>query len=258
MKILVLVIFNLISWALIIGLLVLANKGKQSEKKTHTIYIIGSFMCLFLHFSSIIYHLIADKRFVIDETMYLPMYPCNVFMWIHFVLALLILINKKHTRVFQVLSEFVFFAGTIGGFLGLGFNTNYLANPDLSEYWILKGLLSHVALIFSSLYLLTGGIIKVNLKSNIVSCLYGGYLLVLCGLYTNFMLEHFVKLSYEVNSMYLLHPPLPEYPFLNIFTFAIIGLILNVIFITIYETVKLPKDERWYSSKKKKITQENA
>lgn len=242
MKIFVLVIINLLSWALILSLLYVFKKRIKKEKTKDITLIVISFVNLLFHLSSVLYHLIKDNRLYFETNMYLPVYPCNVSMRMLIFLSLMILIRKKNTKIFKTIAEFTFYLGTFGGFIGLAFNINYLRNPDLANYDILKGLLSHVTLILGSMYLLTMGYMKIRVVSNMISGFVGVVILLISGLYSNWMIK--LLNEGECNSMFLLYPPIPEAPYINTFTLMLTGLVLLFLFSYVVESITVPKEER--------------
>ena len=140
------------------------------------------------------------------------------------------------------------FGGTICGIVGLAFNTNFLNNPDFSDYSILKGLLSHVTLLYSTLYLFVMGYIKIDTIHNLVSCTIGGLIFVVCGLYSRLMLK---LLGEEmVNTMFLDFNW--DSPIENFFVIALLGCVILVAFGTIYETIFYEEENRWYHKLQKR------
>ena len=188
----------------------------------------------------------TTENYELESTMFLPVYPCNVMMWINLIICFLI---SKRGKVFKVLSEFSFFAGSICAFVGLSFNINFMNNPNLLDYDIFKGLISHVTLIFSSIYLFVMGYVKVDTIHNTISCIIGAVIFVLCGLYSSFILKQLGR--EDANSMFL-KAPYENMPFFNFFTISLIGLIILLTITTLYEAKFYGKDSIWYNKIKNK------
>lgn len=142
-----LLLFTLASFIFLFIVLFLSKRYIKKKKTRDLMILISAIVTIIIHYSIILYDYFMGNPIQIDNTMYLPVYPCNVMMWV----ALVIGVINKEGKVFSYLSEFMAFAGTICGVIGLGFNTNFLNNSDFSDYSILKGLLSHVTLLYSSL-----------------------------------------------------------------------------------------------------------
>lgn len=107
----------------------------------------------------------------------LPVYPCNVMMWLLLAAAL---IRNKKSLGFQLISEFCFYVGTVCGVVGIAFNANFGANPTLADYGIFKGLLSHSTMLVGCLYLFTGDYVRIRLF-NVASVAAGLAVFCLCG-----------------------------------------------------------------------------
>lgn len=90
-------IFNLILIILIVGLLVLFKKTCKSDKSKYIVLLVISISTIVCHYSSLLYHELSNGSamdFLIDNpNLILPIYPCNVVMWLAFVYG--ILKNKK-------------------------------------------------------------------------------------------------------------------------------------------------------------------
>ena len=155
--------------------------------------------------------------------------------------------KNRRSKVYNVLSEFTFYLGITGGIIGIVFNEIYISNPNLADYDVLNGLLSHSTLLFGAIYLLVGGYINIRV-SNVKSVFYGLMLLLVDGitiisLYRLFGME-------SPNCMYLLENPFPQIKWFNTFALGFIGLIVVFIITSIYEQIALPEASRWYIKEK--------
>lgn len=239
-----LLLFTLASFIFLFIVLFLSKRYIKKKKTRDLMILISAIVTIIIHYSIILFDYFMGNPIQIDNTMYLPVYPCNVMMWV----ALVIGVINKDGKVFSYLSEFMAFAGTICGVIGLGFNTNFLNNPDFSDYSILKGLLSHVTLLYSSLYLFVMGYIKVDTIHNLISVSIGGLIYVICGVYSRIMLK---ALNQEmVNTMFLDFNP--ENPIENFFVIALLGFIILVVIGSIYETIFFEEENRWYHKLRKR------
>ena len=186
--------------------------------------------------------------------MFLPIYPCNVAMWL---LVISAFCKNKKSKIFAYLGEFTFYLGVVGGIVGILFNEIYSSNPNLLDYGVLKGLLSHSTMLFGCIYLLVGGYIKIRVK-NVVSVFLGLLLLlvdggIIIGIHRLANLE-------PPNSMYLLNSPFAGLPWINTATIGIASLMLVFTITTIVEQLTLKREERWYMQlrnykKEKKINE---
>ena len=194
-------------------------------------------LTVLLHYSSMFVHF-YNGDFFIEDNMFLPVYPCNVMMWINVILIFLI---GKRKKAFVVLSEFSFWCGTICGFVGLAFNKNYLNNSVFSDWDIMKGLLSHVTMLYCSIYLGTTGYVKIKTISNLKSLLLGASILMISSIVSDYILGLIGR--EPVNGMLI--KPLESTPIVNFFTISLVGIILFLVITTIYETY-VYKNDAWY------------
>ena len=176
-------------------------------------------LTVILHYSDITVAFLRGEQAVANSSHLFPIYPCHIMMWLSLIAAFLA--NKKG-KLFPVIADFVFYFGTFCAIFGIIFNANYLSTPDLSDYSILKGLISHSTLLFSCLYLHAMGYIHVDPKQNARHVLYGFVFLLVDGMFFNFLFEK-LGLS-SVNAMYLQELPFPEYPFINT-TIGVVGVL---------------------------------
>ena len=182
----------------------------------------------------------------IGNTYILPMYPCNVIMWLFLILAFL---ENKRGMLFRVLSEFCFLVGSVCMVLGIVFNYNFDSTPTLLDYEVLKGLLSHSVLLVGCLYLYFGRYVKLGIF-NSVSMFFGFLIFVVCGAAVILLFKAF-DISI-VDGFYLI-----EVPGIGISSVPL-GLALVFVVFCIYALIelRLPENERWYS-KIKAIVRKN-
>lgn len=242
------ILYMVISTLITIGLLIVF--GLKIKKYEHKKIILKIFAVLtvVLHFSSLWVDFFAQGSAAIESPMLLPIYPCNVMMWLLLICAFL---KRKENIAYKILLEFTALAGIVCAFVGIAFNANYGATPNLLDWDILKGLLSHSTLMFGCLYLIVSGFVKIRVF-NTFSIFCGLCLLlidggIINGLYAVFNLP-------PCNSMYLLEPPFAGAPWLNTFMIGVIALILIFVIGVLYEQFALKREERWYSVIRRKFS----
>lgn len=234
----------------IVTTLVLAKIFIKDESKKDTFFKIFALLTLGIHISSI-YSSFFKGQIKVEESIIWPIYPCNVSMWLFVVLAFM---KNKKGKAFKIIAEFNFFLGIIGGVIGIMFNEIYSNNPNLLQWDVLKGLLSHTTLLVSSFYLLVGGYIKIGVH-NVLSVLVGlGVLLVDGGLIIGIY-----RLAGKTppNAMYLLEKPFANLPWVNTWTLGLIAIILVFVIGVICENVFEEKEDRWYSKLRRKTKWES-
>lgn len=233
-----------ISFTITAILLVLCGIFIKKDKNKNLILLLSAVITVAIHYSDLWYGYFANNgEETISGTHILPMYPCNVVMWM--LLAASLIKNKKSIG-FKLLADFCFYAGVICGVVGIMFNINFDNTPTLKDYYVLKGLLSHSTMLFGCIYIMVGRFIKIRV-SNIIGITAGLGVFVLCGLLVNGLFALFGMESPD--GMFLYSNPLfPVSPMLlGPFAILLLAGILALV------ELRLPKEERWYSLLKKKF-----
>lgn len=234
------VLYIVISSIITIGLMILFYFCIKAQKSKDLILKIAATLTVIIHFSSLYVTFFSSGKAYVDSSMLLPIYPCNVAMWLLVILAFW---KNKESKAFKYIAEFTFYLGITGGIIGILFNENYGSNPNLLDWNILKGLLSHSVMLLGCLYLLEGGYIKIRVK-NVLSVL-GGLIFLLIDGGIIIGLYRVANLT-PPNSMYLLENPFPQLPWLNTFTIGAFAIIIVFGITALFEQIALTKDERWY------------
>ena len=230
------ILYIVISAVLTALLLYLVNAHAKDEKMKNRILKFTAIITVVIHYSNLWVDYFTTGGATIENNQILPIYPCNVVMWMLLVASLL---QNKKRLLFQILSEFCFYGGVICGVLGIVLNTNFDNNPTLADYDILKGLLSHSTMLFGCLYMLVGKFMKIRVF-NAVSVAAGLITFVLCGIGVNALYEHFGMEAPD--GMWLRsNPYLPIPP-------LVLGLLFVVVlfFVLHLWDMRLPEEERWY------------
>ncbi|MBE7082760.1 MAG: hypothetical protein E7378_03705 [Clostridiales bacterium] len=239
-------IFLGVSFAIIIATLIICYKFVKQEKHKNLILKIASILTVAIHFSSLYVDYFTTGKAEVESVMLIPIYPCNIVMWLLLILAFM---KNKQGKAFKGLAVFSFYLGMTGGLVGLLCNEIYASDPNMADWGVLKGLVSHVVLIFNSLYLLVGGYIKIRVK-NVISVAIG-----LCGM----IVEGGIVIGlYKLcnldppNSMYLLESPFASAPWINPYLIGVVALVLVFVIGSIVEQIALKKEDRWYKKIKEK------
>ena len=182
------ILYMVISGVLSVVLLVLARKFATEEKTKNNILKFWAIITVVIHYSNLwVDYFAFGGEATVENNHILPVYPCNVVMWMLLVAALM---QNKKRLAFQMLGEFCFWVGTVCGVIGIVLNVNFDNTPTLADYDVLKGMLSHSTMLFGCLYLRTGGFIRIR-TFNAVSVASGLGVFVLCGMVVNKLYEHF-------------------------------------------------------------------
>ena len=241
----ILLIYNFVSFVIIAMGLILCKKVIRKESVKNIVLKSISILVVMIHVSSLYLDFFTNGgQASVEDNIILPIYPCNVIMWL---LVITAFIKDKSSKIFSHLAEFTFIVGTVCGVIGVVFNFNFLNTPSFKDYDILKGLLSHSVMIFGTIYLYVMGYVKLTVINTMKSILYGLLLFVAIGFSINTLFKVFNIES--VNSMYLETPPISGFEIINFYTIGIVGLIISFIGLNLYEYFKYNEEDRWLYQK---------
>ena len=241
------IIFTVTSFALTAILMLVCVKFVKKQEHKDKVLLWSALVTVALHYSIVYVDFFKYGSATIGDTMLLPVYPCNVAMWLLLAVGVW---KQKSGIVFKVVAEITFYLGIVGGVVGLVANENYMNNPDMADWDIFKGLLSHSTLIFGCAYLVFGKYVRIRVD-NVPSILIGLLFLVADG---GLMIALFRAFNLDPpNCMFLLENPFPQLPWFNPWILGTFALILLSLFTVIYEQFAVKKEERWYIKIKNKL-----
>lgn len=228
----------IVSGLLTAVLLLLAGMRVGDEKNKNRILLFSAVITIILHYSNLwVEYFVSGGNATVENNHILPIYPCNVVMWMLLVSAL---IRNKNRLIFRMLSEFCFYVGTICSILGIVLNFNFDNTPTLADYSVLKGLLSHSTMFFGCLYLRVGKYMKFRVF-NVVSIAAGLCVFVICGSAVNALYEHFGMTAPD--GMWLRSNPYISMPPIVLGFLALI-----ILFFPLHlREMRLPEADRWYN-----------
>ena len=238
------ILYIVISALITIGLLFLCGFFVKEEKHKNIILKTAAVLTVIIHFSSLYVDYFKTGSANIEAPMLLPIYPCNVAMWLLVIVAFW---KNKNSKIFSYVAEFTFYLGVVGGIVGILFNEIYSSTPNLLVWHTLKGLLSHSVMLFGCVYLLVGKFIKIRVK-NTLSVFMGLVLLLVDG---GIIIALYKLANLEPpNCMYLLENPFPKLSWFNTYLIGVIGLVVVFGITSVVELFALPSNERWYAKLK--------
>lgn len=241
------ILYMVISTFLTVALLVVFALRVKEDKTKNLILKIFAILTVIIHYSDLWYGFFANGgEETISSTHILPMYPCNVVMWM---LLIASLIKNKKSAIFRVLAEFCFYGGIVCGVIGILLNANFDSTPTLADYYVLKGMLSHSTMLFGCIYMLVGKFIKIRVF-NALSVTLGMASFVVCGLIVNGLYSIFGMQSPDGMFLYS-NPYFPVSPMI----LGVLAVIILFGVLALYER-RLPVEERWYTLLKKKFNKE--
>lgn len=232
------ILYMVISAILTIVGLVLCGHFIKDENKKKIVLKVSAIVTVAIHYSVLYVDFFSTGKAEVASPQLLPIYPCNVVMWLLLICAFL---KNSKSKIAKILYEFTFYAGVLCGIIGIVLNENFGRNPSLANYFSLHGLLSHSTMVFGCLYILVGKFIRID-TSNCLSVLAGLCLFLVDGYIINGLYKVF-GLG-DCNSMYLQEPPLSSAPWLNTYLMGLAGLLLVFIITLIVERFTLKKEER--------------
>lgn len=242
-------LFTIISFVALTIALIICKIYIKDQKKKDIVLKVAIILTLIIHYSPLYVDFFATGRAEIHHSMILSVYPCNLAMWLLLYVAFA---KNKQSKIFKTLAIITFYLGSLGGIIGIVFNLNYAYNPNLLDWHILNGLLSHVTLMFGCIYILVGGYIKIRV-SNIFAMLIGEAIMIVNGYSIIFLFDIFNVPP--VNCMFLLYPPIESAPWLNAYLIGLFSTIILFVFTVIYEQIAVKRGERWYNKLKEWNTQ---
>lgn len=227
----------IISGVLTVALLALFSRYAKDDHTKNRILRFFAIITVMIHYSDLWVEYFTNGGIAeIENNQILPVYPCNVVMWMLLVASLL---KDKKCLLFQLLGEFCFYGGTLCSVFGIVLNFNFDNNPTLADYEVLKGLLSHSTMLVGCLYMLVGRFIKISIF-NPVSVAAGLGVFVFCGTAVNAL---YSACGMEPpDGMWLLSNPYISVSPMILGLFLVIALFLAL---ALWE-LRLPAEERWY------------
>lgn len=233
--------YMVISGVITIALLILLRIICKTDKSKRAAIKFFAILTVAVHYSSLWVDFLTNGSAIVDPTMLFPLFACNVCMWLLLISAC---IKKRDNFAYRTLTEFTFWAGCVCGFVGILLNEQFAQNPDLQNYHVLKGLLSHSTMIVGAALLAVLGIVKIRVR-NVLSVALGLALFIIDGAAMNAMCAYFG--FPPCNSMFLLYPPFADLPWLNCGFIGGVAIATAFVLSALYEQIFVKKGERWYN-----------
>ena len=204
-----LTIFNFLQLIIIALLLFAVKKTVKTERAQRVLLFVSPIVTILFHYSSFIFSAIggagADAINYLKENpnLILPIYPCNVVMWSALILPF---IKNKDSRLCCLLTDYVFWFGIFSTLVGMFANVDFINNPTLRDYEIVKSIVAHATLLFNVLLLALFGRIKIDVSRNMKNMMLSVIGMYVIGLYCNLMFEALVGVekAYDINSMFII------------------------------------------------------
>ena len=243
-------LFNLGLIVLIIGIMFVLKRCVKSDKGQNIAILITSVSVALCHYSSIPYHLLTSGSamgFLKDNpNLLLPIYPCNVVMWLGIVYGVS---KNKESKFNRFLCDYLFWFGIISALVGMFVNIDFMNNPSFKDYDVVKGIVAHAIMLLNVLLLPLFNRVKIKLERNMLHIVISVVMMYAIGLYCNLVFETLVsyEAAYDTNSMFILHSPFEGVDFL---TYPIIGGMAIGFYLVVFiiaELFKYKDGERFYN-----------
>ncbi|MBR3863044.1 MAG: hypothetical protein IKM42_05245 [Clostridia bacterium] len=244
----ILIAFNLFLILIVTGFLVAVKKWVQTPRAQYAVLLIAGVVTVLVHYSSFFYYLAMGTalEYVRENLcLILPLYPCNILMWCALIYGF---IGNKNSKAALFLSDFLFWFGIFATMAGMFANFDFLANPTLTDYEVVKSILSHATLLFNILLIPVLGYLRPRFWRNVLNIATAIVFMCLIGLYCNLTLEVLVsyEMALDMNSMFLLQSPFAPMPFLRGQIIAPVAFVLYFILFTVIDIIRMPRGARWF------------
>ena len=227
--------------------LLIALHFLQRERLNIIALRVLAILTVILHYSPLWVDFFTLGSAEVAPEMLLPIHPCNVCMWL---LLIAVFVLDKQGPVARLLKDFTFWGGTVCGAIGTVFNFNFADNPTLTDFGVLKGLLSHSTMVIGCILLFTAGYVQIRVWRGAAAVLSGLLLFgvdgfLINGLYAAFDLE-------PCNAMYLVSRPFENAPWLTTPVIGLMAMAAVFLLAALFEQIALPADQRWYTRLRRK------
>ena len=250
---LTLTIFNLIQLAVIAALLVLVKKTVKSKRGERLLLLLCAVVTVLFHYSTFIFLWLTDagalEYLKENPNLILPIYPCNVVMWAALILPIF---KNRESKAAKLFIDYIFWFGIFSTLVGMFANVDFIMNPTLADYDIVKSIVAHATLLFNVLLLPLFGMVRIHFLRNMKNMILSVIAMYVIGLYCNLVFKVLVSAerAYDVNSMFIIHSPFAGLDFLTYPIIAAIALFLYFSVFFICDLIKYPKGERWFNRSK--------
>ena len=249
-----LLILNASFFAAFAIILCIIKKRVKTERTKNILLIIAPIITLLVHYSQFIYDVMTGGDIMAhlsaNPNLYMPLYPCNIVMWLTLVFALL---KNKNSKFGEFCVDFIFWFGVAAAVVGMFANEDFIRTQSIADYAILKSIIAHATLLFNVLLLPIFGYVKIDVKRNFKNIIISLFVMGAIGAYCTLIFHTLVSeaQAYFINSMFIVHSPFAGLDFL---TYPVVALVAIPVYFVIFVLCDLcahKKGERFYNRKKK-------
>lgn len=215
-------LYIFISLTLTVFMIYVATRYIKKQKMKDLFLKFFAALTVFLHLLPLWVDFLSGQPAIANDNMLFPIYFCNLTMYLLVITAFW---GDKNSKAFKYLATMTSYAGIFGALISLFYPEYYFAAGTMFTVGVMKSMLSHSTMLVGSLYLLTAGYFKINLKQNVIVYSVGLLAYGLIGMLVNLTFR-LANLN-SPNAMYLIKPPIDGVNVLNAYTIALmmIGLV---------------------------------
>ena len=249
-----LLILNASFFAAFAVILPIIKKRVKTERTKNILLLVASIITLLVHYSQFVYDVMTGDDIVAhlgaNPNLYMPLYPCNIVMWLTLIFALL---KNKSSKFGEFCVDFIFWFGVVAAVIGMFANEDFIRTQSIADFAILKSIIAHATLFFNVLLLPIFGYVKIDVKKNFKNIVISVIAMGITGAYCTLIFYALVSYeqAYFINSMFMMHSPFAGLDFLTYPVVALIALPLYFGLLVVCDLCAHKKDERFYKKLKK-------
>ena len=249
-----LLILNSSFFAAFAVILPIMKKRVKTERTKNILLLVAPIITLLVHYSQFVYDALTGGDIMThlgaNPNLYMPLYPCNIVMWLTLIFALL---KNKSSKFGEFCVDFIFWFGVVAAVIGMFANEDFIRTQSIADYAILKSIIAHATLFFNILLLPIFGYVKIdvkrNLKNIIISILTMGFIGAYCTLIFHALVSE--AQAYFINSMFMVHSPFAGLDFLTYPVVALIAVPVYFVLFLICDLCARRKSKRSHNKTKK-------
>ena len=234
-----LLILNSSFFAAFAIILFIIKKRVKTERTKNILLLVAPIITLLVHYSQFIYDALTGcdimAHLSANPNLYMPLYPCNIVMWLTLVFAFL---KNKNSKFGEFCVDYMFWFGVLAAVIGMFANEDFIRTQSIADFAILKSIIAHATLFFNILLLPIFGYVKIDVKKNFKNIVISVLVMGVTGAYCTLIFYALVSYeqAYFINSMFMMHSPFAGLDFL---TYPVVALIAVPVYLAIFIICKL-------------------
>ena len=234
-------------------ILSIIKKRVKTELTKNILLLVAPIITLLVHYSQFIYDVMTGGDIMAhlsaNPNLYMPLYPCNIVMWLTLIFALL---KNKNSKFGEFCVDFIFWFGVAAAVIGMFANEDFIRTKSIADYAILKSIIAHATLLFNVLLLPIFGYVKIDVKRNFKNIIISLLMMGIIGAYCTLIFHALVSeaQAYFINSMFIVHSPFAGLDFLTYPVVALIAVPVYFVLFVVCDLCAHKKGERFYNKTK--------